>query len=107
LAGDPEFDGGCLWIVRSDELESMDEATAVRWPQGFGALFDPVRLVDPQGNVVASEGEIVVLGGGSMDPSIVLQRCAVGDGPGWDASSVVRVDNWESVPTPWRRTTGS
>lgn len=57
LAPDP--DGGAHVI--SPDIG----AKPVRWPEGYVAVEDPVlRLVDPDGNLVASEGDTIYVGGG-------------------------------------------
>lgn len=45
------------------------------WPDGYSVDFSSrPRLIDPHGNVVASEGQRLVLGGGSM-PAAAASAC--------------------------------
>lgn len=48
----------CFW------LEHVEGRTAVVWPRGFSADADGPRLLDPDGDVVASPGDVVGVGGG-------------------------------------------
>jgi hypothetical protein len=36
----------------------------VIWPKGFHATFDPVRIYDRSGRIVAREGDTIEAGGG-------------------------------------------
>jgi hypothetical protein len=42
------------------------QRTSVMWPFGYSAIYqdDLIQLVDPDGEVVAVEGEVVQMGGG-------------------------------------------
>ena len=40
------------------------------WPKGWQVELDPVRLVDPAGDVVAREGQTVYIGGGASPKEI-------------------------------------
>jgi hypothetical protein len=76
LGGSPD-DGGCLWLERGEHR------SAVLWPPGSQARFDPPQLLDAEGRVVASEGDTIVGGGGSYEET--LERCGLGN------TSVVRL----------------
>jgi hypothetical protein len=71
LAGDPR-DPHLAWVV------SSDARVEVTWPTGFSAVFDPdLRMLGPDGTVVAKAGDEVSLGGsfGTADGS--FGACAV------------------------------
>ena len=53
---------------------------AVLWPEGFSADFNPVRLYDGDGNLLAQEGETVELTGSFAAESTSYRphRCSVG-----------------------------
>jgi hypothetical protein len=83
LRGDASVDGGCLWLEQSPS----GKPSAVLWPEGFGARFDPVQLIGPDGEVVAQEGDTIIASGGEH-PS-TDGRCLLGQ------ESVLRLN---SVP---------
>lgn len=74
LRGDPELDGGCLWIanLRTGMLYG------IRWPEGFAAQFHPVGLLDEEGRLVAGEGEVLHLAGSEVMGQ-GLDRCRVSE----------------------------
>ena len=49
---------GCVW------LEMNGSQFGALWPQGYSATFDPVRVYDQAGQLVATEGEQLWAGGG-------------------------------------------
>ncbi|HVM01020.1 MAG TPA: hypothetical protein VM324_17145 [Egibacteraceae bacterium] len=53
LGGDADLEGGCAW------LEAADGRYDVMYPDGYTIAFDPVRVVGPDGEVVAEEGEVL------------------------------------------------
>jgi hypothetical protein len=61
----------CVWLA--DPL-SGDAFTTV-WPHDFRADRDPVRVYDGSGRLVATEGEILDLGGATA--SVPRTRCMV------------------------------
>ena len=80
LAGDPDVDGSCLWIEDSPRVvegEARETLTPVKWPHGYAAAFDPPRLLDPDGRVVATEGDLVRMAGGyySSPEDMGMDRC--------------------------------
>lgn len=69
LQGSPHIDGGCVW------LEDAGSRFAVLWPPGYSARFDPLRLVNERGDVIAREGDLIRSGGGNyIEP---MERCGV------------------------------
>ncbi len=74
LVGDAELDGGCVW------LRQGVTDLSVLWPPGFTAEFNPVRIVDTAGTVVAQEGDQVELTGSFAADATAYQphRCVVG-----------------------------
>ncbi|MGH3441135.1 MAG: hypothetical protein ACRDUY_03645, partial [Nitriliruptorales bacterium] len=59
LGGDPHLEGGCVWLDRVPGEPAPGEADRYTptWPAGYTAEFDPIRLVGPDGEVVAEEGD--------------------------------------------------
>ena len=74
LVGDPELDGGCVWL-RQGTIEF-----AVLWPEGFSADFNPVRLYDGDDNLLAQDGETLELTGSFAAEATAYQphRCSIG-----------------------------
>lgn len=46
----------CFW------LESDGERVAIAWPSGFSGQTDPLRVLGPEGEVVAEQGDVVGVG---------------------------------------------
>ncbi|MDR9450387.1 MAG: hypothetical protein RI637_04125 [Acidimicrobiia bacterium] len=74
LAGDPQLDGGCVWLRQGTTDFS------VLWPEGFTADFNPLRLYDGNGDLVAQEGEALELTGSFAVDAAAYRphRCIVG-----------------------------
>jgi hypothetical protein len=70
LGGDPALEGGCAW------LDAEDGRYEVLWPDGYEVAFDPVRLVGPDGETVATEGDLVRVRGEVAED--VMTVCMVG-----------------------------
>lgn len=51
LGGDAQLEGGCAW------LDTEDGRFEVLYPDGYEVAFDPVRLLDPEGQTVAEQGD--------------------------------------------------
>lgn len=73
---------GCLWLEGP-----TGEPFGVLWPAGYTAMFNPARLVGPDGKVIAREGDIVSGGGGYYEESI--PQCHFGE------ETVVRIHGIE------------
>ncbi|MBW3562655.1 MAG: hypothetical protein KY437_09170 [Actinobacteria bacterium] len=71
LGGDAQLEGGCAWL--ETETEGRVEP---RWPDGYRVVFDPVRLLGPDGETVAEEGDTVEVHGEIADD--VMTICQVG-----------------------------
>lgn len=85
LGGDSQLEGGCAWLD-VDVGRSTVEADRVEpsWPQGYRVEFEPVRLVGPDGQVVAEAGDLVMVDG-ALRPDVVTV-CMVG--PVFDATRI-------------------
>ena len=59
LGGDPNLEGGCAWIDGED-----GERYEVVYPEGWHIETDPLRLLDPNGEVAAEGGDRIGLVGG-------------------------------------------
>lgn len=78
LGGDAELEGGCVW------LETGDGRIEVLWPEGWTVGTDPVELRDPDGQVVAGDGDAVEVTAAPA-PDLV-STCQVGEL--WRATAV-------------------
>ena len=70
----------CFWVSPG----GYDYAkTALVWPHGFSARDNPVRLIGPDGQILARPGDLVTLGGGSPPPGFVPSAtqdpCGIGN----------------------------
>ena len=71
LGGDAQLEGGCAWL--ETDAEGRVEP---RWPDGYRVAFDPVRLLGPDGEIVAEAGDTVRVTGMVADD--VMTICQVG-----------------------------
>lgn len=70
LGGSAELEGGCAW------LEASEGRFEVIYPEGYRVEFEPLRLIGPDGETVAEEGdELTVAGAPAGD---VMSICQVG-----------------------------
>lgn len=79
LAGDPQLEGGCAWIQTDDGTRYE-----VIYPEGYRVEMDPLRLVGPDGDVVAEEGDTLEVSGALAEDMVSV--CQVGRI--WRADSV-------------------
>jgi hypothetical protein len=70
LGGDPELEGGCVW------LDTGQERLEIVWPEGYRITADPIELRDPTGAVVATAGDRIRVRG-DVAPD-VMSVCQVG-----------------------------
>lgn len=82
LRGDADM--GCLWIEPGEEYAGLGNRVSVEWPYGYTAAFDPIRLYDADGHVVAREGDLLELGGGDTDS---IDFCQITDNA-WSINNV-------------------
>ena len=78
LGGDARLEGGCAWI------DAQGKRYQVEYPQGYAVHLEPVRLVGPDGEVVAEAGDTLRVTGAVVDG--VMTTCQVG--PVFRATSV-------------------
>lgn len=72
LGGDAQLEGGCAWLDAGDGTRYE-----VLYPDGYRIQFDPVQLVDPDGEVVASEGDTLTVRGEARKDMASI--CQVGE----------------------------
>jgi hypothetical protein len=66
LTGGAAADGTyCVWLT------DRGQAQAVLWPPGYRAQLDPLEILDPDGQIVAREGDTLIVGGAAIpvDPA--------------------------------------
>ena len=94
--GDAE--SGCVWLLpEQQDRKSYDPVrVAVVWPAGFSARTNPLRLYDAEGQLVATEGDPLRLGGGFVPATGFegLGRCQLGESV-WGP---VKVSAWGKNP---------
>lgn len=73
----------CFWIETPAE-----GLVTVLWPRGITGRWNPPRLVDSQGRLIATVGDTLELGGGfTAQPDLRPAVCDVGDQV-WTASEI-------------------
>lgn len=70
LGGDADLEGGCAW------LETDDGRFEVMYPDGYEVAFDPLRLLGPDSETIAADGETVRVEGTVGDD--MVSACQVG-----------------------------
>lgn len=83
FGGDERLEGGCAWINGDD-----GERYEVVYPEGWSVEFDPVRLIDPAGEVRAEEGDRIGVNGEVAADAVSI--CQIG--PIFQATDVVTDD---------------
>ena len=71
FGGDAQLEGGCAWVDGDD-----GKRYEVIYPEGWRVHFDPLHLVDPDGDVRAEEGDRIGLNGSVATDSVSF--CQVG-----------------------------
>lgn len=79
LGGDAQLEGGCAWVETDDGTRYE-----VIYPEGYTVETDPLRLVGPDGGVVAEDGDRLELPGEVAEDMASI--CQIG--PLWRADSV-------------------
>ena len=76
LGGELRAGAACLWLTQDSGR------MALLWPFGFSALADPLRIIGPDGQTLATVGDDIELGGGSPPvdfiPTAAQDPCGVG-----------------------------
>lgn len=70
LDGDARLEGGCAW------LDTDGDRFEILWPQGYEVEFDPLRVVGPDGSIVAERGDTLAVRG--REAPDVATICQVG-----------------------------
>jgi hypothetical protein len=84
LAADTE---GCVWLFdEGEEGEPLEPEVALLWPAGYSFDTTTQQILDPAGEVVASIGDRVALGGGET-PHRTPEWCDVAERV-WSVSSI-------------------
>lgn len=91
LGGDRQLEGGCAWL---DPIAG-GERVEPQWPAGYRVEFGPLRLVGPDGQTIAEEGDAVRVNGEVADDAVSI--CQVG--PVFEVSEVLH-DPPAETPSP-------
>lgn len=70
LGGDASLEGGCAW------LDTSDGRLEVLYPEGYEVRFEPLRLLGPDGETIAEEGDTVRVRGRVAEDRMSI--CQVG-----------------------------
>ncbi len=78
LGGDAQLEGGCAWIEPTGGPDAdLGDRVEPLWPDGHRVEFEPdLRLLGPDGEVVAEEGDELVLEGAAAED--MATACQVG-----------------------------
>lgn len=63
---------GCLWV----EVPGSEEPVSVLWPEGYQARFNPLELLNGDGQVIARGGDLIELTGGDAT-EVETSECRV------------------------------
>jgi hypothetical protein len=93
LEGDPQLEGGCVWLRQDagdrpfpDDIDH--EQVEPLWPDGYRIDFDPLRLLGPDGEVVAEEGQTIHVDGEVRHDMVTI--CQVG--PVFEITRIIAVE---------------
>lgn len=78
FSGDDALEGGCAWV------DAPDGRYEVTYPEGYTVEYGPVRLLGPDGEVVAEAGDTITVTGAPAEG--MMSICQVGQL--WTADSV-------------------
>jgi hypothetical protein len=70
FGGDAQLEGGCAW------LDAAGTRYEVQYPEGYTVEFDPLRLIGPDGEQVAADGEQLTVTGAVAED--MMSFCQVG-----------------------------
>lgn len=76
--------GACAWLGRPGSESAM------RWPVGWRVRVDPAALYDQNGNLVAREGDLLTVGGGTAVIAHPGVRCGTAGQQVWDVEGAVQ-----------------
>lgn len=78
LEGDEQLEGGCAWLEPTGGPDAdIGDRVELLLPGGYTVEFEPdLRIIDPQGTVVAERGDEVVVEGAPAGD--VMTVCQVG-----------------------------
>ncbi len=78
LGGDAQLEGGCAWIEPTGGPDAeLGDRVEPLWPEGHRVEFEPdLRLLGPDGEVVAEAGDELVLEGAPAED--MATACQVG-----------------------------
>lgn len=81
LAGSVRDGTACFWL-QSSATGPASTSAALVWPFGFGVESEPLRIIGPDGQIVAQAGDLVELGGGGPPvgyaPTAAQDPCGLG-----------------------------
>ncbi|MFE3457594.1 hypothetical protein ACFXKD_08605 [Nocardiopsis aegyptia] len=87
LSGTVADGTACFSVTSADGGEFL-----VSWPEGYSALDDPLRLLDETGTTVATDGDDVVLVGGTATAEESDIECGGVRAPEWRAGGVTSAE---------------
>ncbi len=71
-----DAENNCVWLrVPEPYDDTGDTKLSIVWPAGYTARTDPIRIYEANGELVATEGDEIRMGGGIGGPG---DRCRVG-----------------------------
>lgn len=70
FGGDAKLEGGCSWVTADGQRYQVE------FPDGYQVQFSPLRLVEPGGEVLAREGDVIAVRGRPAEG--MMTTCQVG-----------------------------